>query len=167
MNQVIITLLFCVSLLFCSVVIAGEEKTIDSFDGLKSTKKDGVIIIDYTPTADREKMKRDDKINKIKRAKLKAKQDAEAARRRARIRAARSYKSSYKASSTSQGGSSQDRKNKASYNERINKRRLREVEREERNHVGSMKRWEMDRYNKQKEIYKGRIKDAQEHPEDY
>ena len=34
-------------LLLCSIVHAGEK--IDSFEGLESTKEDGVLIIDYSP----------------------------------------------------------------------------------------------------------------------
>lgn len=171
MKQITIAMLICSTMLLHSVAFAGEEKVIDQFEGLKSTKKDGVIIIDFAPAADRAKMKRDAEISGRKAKRQWAQIHADQAREKA-IEAEKAIRQSAQRESLErrsypQRDSSYNNETSAQQKERRAKKILQILEQRERDHIGGFSSSEMEMNRNVNNKVKSTISDIQEHPEDY
>jgi len=156
-------------LTFCSIGYAGSKKEIDSFEGMNSSVENGVIIIDYNPGADREKMKRDDAIKHKKNQKRERaiiKQNKlDKKREEVRARSKKSYKRSTQSSSYNKSANKSE--TKAEWTIKTYNKRLRDLEKKERDHVGPMSKYKFEYFKKRKEEYKQKIRDAQYNPGAY
>lgn len=161
-------LIILLCLTFSSIGYAGSKKKIDSFEGMNSYEEDGVIIIDYNPGANQKKMRREaeiahQKAQRRERAIIRQNRiEKEREEQRARIR---SYKQ--KPQSSSYNSSTKKRKTNAQRTESFYKKRLRGVEQERIDHVGTYSKHKRDSFERRENRYKQKIKDAQDHPEDY
>lgn len=131
---------------------------VEKFGGLQSTKKDGVIVIEISPTADREKLRKQAEIDGQK-ARQKAIQTRIQNESRDRARPYRVYSSPSKpAPEYKYKSSSENRKDYYERKERI-------LEREERDHVGPLPKWKYNSIREREARYKREIEDAEKYPD--
>lgn len=152
-----------ITFFLCSVACADE---IDSFEGLKSEKKDGVIIIDYAPGANKAALKRE-----AERSGKKAKQQWK------KVHVQQSYDkvkealneigSQHKTRTKKRSSSSPTYRTKDSsqYYKETYEKRLREIKAEERRR--SYNKYEWAAKERKKQRYKDKLKDIEANPEDY
>jgi|GEM_PF-5216290 len=141
---------------------AQQPRQDDGFDGLKTQKKSGAVVIDYTSEANRIKLQREAIISgqkaKKKWAKIRADQERE------RIwESRRSY--NYNSSPSYRSKSKYNPKSGAGKETSYYKKKLREIDQEEKNTFQN--KWERKYNNERKAKYKAKIKDIERHPEDY
>lgn len=153
-------LFFALIIMMAAPVMAED---VEKFGGLQSTKKDGVIVIEISPTADLEKLRRQAEIDGQKgRAKAKQAEHGNLMRERQR-----SFQRSYSQPHPASKAPEYKTKSRAEAYESYHKRKLREIDHEQKKHVGGYSRRELDRVEDKEKYHKYKLKDIKEHPEDY
>lgn len=146
-----------VLIIIISSTALAEE--VQRFEGMQSTKKDGVIVIEISPTADREKLRRQAEIDGQK-GRIKAKRAELENKINERVRSYQeppryNYRSSVPRANP---------KSRSEYTKEFYEKQQRLLEQEERDHVGPLPKWKYDSIREREARYKREIEDAEKHP---
>jgi len=137
------------------------DTSVEKFGGLQSAKKDGTIVIDCDPNADQERILRESEIahkrNK-KREQAIIRQSDKDSKKRARLSRRRAKTNN---SSSQKVNSSRKSKTSAERDTKYYRKKLRELEQEERDHVGPLPKYKYKWFREQEKNYKRKISNTQ------